>query len=56
MSSTRSSALPSGTWGFPIPIHFGPGCSGQLPRIARELAMTRPLLVADSGTAIEKTW
>jgi len=51
MSSTRSNRLPSGTWGFPIPIHFGPGRIGELPAIARQAGMVRPLLVSDSATA-----
>ena len=51
MSQIQSSILQSGTWGFPIPIHYGPGCIAQLPGIAGDLAMTRPLLVSDTGTA-----
>jgi alcohol dehydrogenase class IV len=51
MSITCNTVLDSGTWGFPIPIHYGPGSSRHLGRIARENGMIRPLIVSDSETA-----
>ncbi|MBM66205.1 MAG: alcohol dehydrogenase [Myxococcales bacterium] len=41
----------SGTWNYPTPIRFGPGCLAQLPEACRELGMTQPILVTDKGLA-----
>lgn len=41
----------SGNWNFPTPIRFGPGRISELPDACRELGMSRPLLVTDSGLA-----
>ncbi len=41
----------TGNWNFPTPIRFGPGRISELPDACRELGMSRPLLVTDSGLA-----
>ena len=41
----------SGTWNYPTPIRFGPGCLSQLPQACKALGMRRPLLVTDKGLA-----
>lgn len=41
----------TGNWNFPTPIRFGAGRVSELPDACRELGMTRPLLVTDSGLA-----
>ncbi len=41
----------AGNWNFPTPIRFGAGRVSELPDACRELGMTRPLLVTDSGLA-----
>lgn len=40
-----------GNWNYPTPIRFGPGRISELPAAARELGMTKPLLVTDAGLA-----
>ncbi len=41
----------SGYWIFPTKVRFGVGQIGRLPREAKRLGMTRPLLVTDPGLA-----
>jgi len=41
----------TGNWNFPTPIRFGPGRIGELADACRELGMSKPLLVTDSGLA-----
>lgn len=48
---TQNTVLQSGTWGFPIPIHYGPGSIKNLGSIARGAEIDCPLVVSDSGTA-----
>lgn len=38
-----------GNWNYPTPIRFGAGRLNELPAACRELGMSRPLLVTDSG-------
>jgi alcohol dehydrogenase class IV len=38
-----------GNWNYPTPIRFGAGRVGELPAACRELGISRPLLVTDSG-------
>jgi hypothetical protein len=40
-----------GNWNYPTTIRFGPGRISELPAAARELGMTKPLLVTDAGLA-----
>ncbi len=40
-----------GNWNYPTSIRFGPGRIRELGAAARELKMTRPLLVTDRGLA-----
>jgi alcohol dehydrogenase class IV len=44
-------ALPSSNWSYPTAIRFGAGRIAELPRICRELGISRPLLVTDPGLA-----
>lgn len=39
----------TGDWHYPAPIRFGAGRIAELAEACRELGMTRPLLVTDSG-------
>jgi alcohol dehydrogenase class IV len=41
----------TGNWNFPTPIRFGPGRITELPEACRELGMSKPLLITDSGLA-----
>jgi alcohol dehydrogenase class IV len=41
----------NGTWNYPTQMRFGAGRIAELPDACRELGMTRPLLVTDSGLA-----
>ncbi|HSH41246.1 MAG TPA: iron-containing alcohol dehydrogenase, partial [Arenicellales bacterium] len=41
----------NGNWNFPTPIRFGPGRISELADACRELGMSKPLLVTDSGLA-----
>lgn len=41
----------TGNWNFPAPIRFGPGRIRDLPDAYRELGISKPLLVTDSGLA-----
>lgn len=38
-----------GNWNYPTSIRFGAGRASELPSACRELGMSRPLLVTDSG-------
>ena len=40
-----------GNWNYPTSIRFGVGRISELPEACRELGMTRPLIVTDSGIA-----
>lgn len=40
-----------GNWNYPTAVRFGAGRISELPQAARELGMTRPLLVTDRGLA-----
>ena len=40
-----------GRWNYPTSIRFGAGRIGELPAACRELGMTAPLLVTDTGLA-----
>jgi len=44
-------ALPSSNWSYPTAIRFGAGRIAELPKVCRELGMSRPLLVTDPGLA-----
>ena len=47
-----SAATPlSGNWNYPTTMRFGVGRIKELPQCCRNLGMTRPLLVTDSGLA-----
>lgn len=37
-------------WTFPVPIAYGPGRLGELPRLCREAGISRPLVVTDRGS------
>jgi len=41
----------SGNWNFPTAMRFGPGVIAQLAAACRELGMSSPLLITDSGLA-----
>ncbi len=41
----------SGNWNFPTTMRFGPGVIAQLAAACRELGMSSPLLITDSGLA-----
>ena len=41
----------SGNWNFPTAMRFGPGVIAQLAAACRELGMSSPLLITDTGLA-----
>ena len=44
------SILDPADWGFPVPIHYGPGRIAEIAAIASRAGMQRPLIVTDRGS------